>query len=369
MQRREFISGSLAALCLTHPVFSFAQSTMQPTLQSVITSPWLVNGVAVSAQGSYFVNLPRFTGHFDSPALARLTEQGLVAFPGNHWNNWQAGDDGINTLVNVNACHIFDNNLLWVVDQGAPQGDKPGAGAAKLVAFDIRSGEVKKLIRFDEKSLPEGGAPNDLRIHGDLIYITDSGLGGIIIYDLKTGKTIRRVASSLLLRKPDNLVQKGFKGRVLMDAEGKKPAVHSDVIEVTADGVWLYYATPAGPLYRIRTRYLCDQSMDDNALEKRIEKVADIPSIGGSAIDAEGNIYLSNVEKRSIDRLKPDGSRETLIQDERLVTPDALVISQGWIYIPAPQIEYLSPHNQGEDNTHAPWSVYRFRLPDEVKPA
>ncbi|MDL4915210.1 MAG: hypothetical protein QRY16_15935 [Enterobacterales bacterium endosymbiont of Blomia tropicalis] len=48
----------------------------------------------------------------------------------------------------------------------------------------------------------------------------------------------------------------------------------------------------------------------------------------------------------------------------RLVTPNALVIDQhGWMYVPAPQLEYLSAHNRGDDKAQALWSVYRFRLP------
>ncbi|WP_414147007.1 L-dopachrome tautomerase-related protein [Erwinia sp. BNK-24-b] len=367
MQRRQFISGSLAIICLTKSTFSFAKMISTPALERSFTSPWLANGIAISSSGATFINLPRFKGHFDSPGLARITLNGPVAFPGNQWNQWHAEDDGTNTLVNINACHIFNDDLVWVVDQGAPQGDKPKAGAAKLVAFDINSGEAKNIIRFDDNSLPDGGSPNDLRIHGELIYVTDSGLGGIIIHNLKSGHTIRRLSASVLLRKPYDLVQKGFKGRVLQDARGKRPEVHSDVIEVTADGEWLYYSTPTGPLYRIRTKYLLDNSYTDSMLESKIEKVAEIPSIGGSAIDAYGNIYLSNVEKRSIDCLKPDGSVETLIQDDRLETPDALIIVNGWIYVPAPQIEFLSQNNQGEDHTHSPWSIYRFRLPYKTR--
>lgn len=368
MHRREFITGSLTALCLTHPALVFAQSAIKPTLQIVATSPWLTNGVAVAPGGECFLNFPRFKGHYESPALARATADGLVPFPGNQWNAWRDGDEGLHTLVNVNAVHIFDDELVWVVDQGAAQGETPKTGAAKLLAFDMKSGEVKKLIRFDEQALPPGGAPNDLRIHGDKIYVTDSGLGGIIIHDLASGRTLRRLSASPLLRKPDNLAQKGFKGKILQDADGKRPAVHSDMLEVSADGVWLYVSTPTGSLYRIETASLLDDSLDDAALEKYLRKIADIPSIGGSAIDRAGNLYLSNVEKRSIDYLKPDGSVETLIQDERLITPDALVIDgNGWMYVPAPQIEYLSAHNQGHEMTHAPWFIYRFRLPDWVQ--
>jgi sugar lactone lactonase YvrE len=360
MQRREFIAGGLATLCLSRAAFAVAESMVNPQLQLAATSPWLANGIAVSAGGVMFLNFPRFKGHETSPALARVTQSGLASFPGNQWNEWKPGDKGLNSLVNVNACHHFGDGLLWAVDQGAPQGEKPPKGAAKLVAFDIATGEAASVIRFDEKALPAGGAPNDLRIQGNSVYVTDSGLGGIIIHDLDTGKTIRRLSESALLRKPDGVDQKGFRGRILEDKDGKRPTVHSDVIEVSPDGQWFYYATPTGPLYRIRTASLKDNRLSDEALEGHIEKVADIPSIGGSAIDAAGNIYLSNVEKRSVDKLQPDGTLKTLIQDETLITPDALVISGGWIYVPAPQIEYLADNNKGKDATHGPWSVYRF---------
>lgn len=360
MHRREFIAGGLATLCLTRTAFAVAESKVKPQLQVAATSPWLTNGIAVSAGGAMFLNFPRFRGHENSPSLARVTPSGLTPFPDNHWNEWKRGEEGVDSLVNVNACHNFGDGLLWVVDQGAPQGENPSKGAAKLVAFDIETGKAVKVIRFDEKALPRGGAPNDLRIRGSSVYVTDSGLGGVIIHDLTTGKTIRRLSGCAFLRKSDGLDQKGYQGRILEDKDGKRPAVHSDVIEVSPDGQWFYCATPTGPLYRIPTASLKDRRLSDKALEGQIEKVANIPSIGGSAIDAAGNIYLSNVEKRSVDLLQPDGILKTLIQDERLITPDALVIIDGWIYVPAPQIEYLGDNNKGKDGTRGPWLVYRF---------
>ncbi|WP_058973801.1 hypothetical protein [Type-D symbiont of Plautia stali] len=66
------------------------------------------------------------------------------------------------------------------------------------------------------------------------------------------------------------------------------------------------------------------------------------------------------MEKRSVDKLLPDGRLETLVQDEKLITPDALVISEGWIYVPAPQIEYVADNNKGKDKTLGPWKIYRF---------
>lgn len=363
MHRRRFILGGLSTLCLARPALTFATPGVRPALEVAATSPWLTNGVAVAADHTLFINFPRFKGHTDSPALARVTPGGPVPFPGNHWNAWHAGDDGMNTLVNVNAVHIFGDGLLWVVDQGAAQGEEAKTGAAKIIAFDTGSGEVKRLIRFDEQTLPKGGAPNDLRINGSRLYATDSGLGGIILHDLESGRTLRRLSGSALLRKPAGAAQKGFKGRILQDADGKRPAVHSDMLEVTADGRWLYVATPTGPLCRMPTAPLWDEAISDAQLEKQVQNVADIPSIGGTAIDSAGNLYLSNVENRSIDRLSPAGVMETLIQDDRLITPDALAFDrEGRLYIPAPKIEYLSAHNQGREHAVAPWFVYRVKL-------
>ncbi|MRT24970.1 bleomycin resistance protein [Enterobacteriaceae bacterium RIT697] len=362
MNRRTFIANSMAILCLTRLSYA-APFGSGPKLEVVTTSPWLSNGFTMTPEGAGFINFPRFKGHFDSPALARLTTAGPVSFPGNHWNDWKSGDSGRNTLVNVNAVHNFGDSLIWVVDQGAAQGEKADPGAAKLVAFDANTGAVEKLIRFDEHSFPAGGAPNDLRIHGKWIYVTDSGTGGIVIHNMETSQTYRKLSQSRFLRKPAELAQKGFRGRILEDAEGKRPSVHSDMIEVTADGEWLYVATPTGPLYRINTHLLADNAIEDDILETHLEKVADIPSIGGSAIDQDGNLYLSDTESRAIICLKPDGTVSTIIQDDRLVTPDALMIDdKGWMYVPAPQIELLSANNRGAEMTSPPWYIYRFKL-------
>ncbi|QCR38317.1 L-dopachrome tautomerase-related protein [Nissabacter sp. SGAir0207] len=365
MRRRDFITGSLAACCLARAPFSLAGPTRSPALEAVVASPWLANGVTVSPKGEIFLNFPRFKEHNTSPAVARQTAAGLVPFPGNHWNQWRPGDSGTDTLVNVNAVHIFSQPWLWVVDQGTPEGGKPGPGAAKVIAFNLESGEPEKIIRFNASILPEGGVLNDLRLFGNYVFITDSGLGGIIIYDLNTGKYKRKLSGSPLLKKPSQAQQKGFGGRVLSDGKGTLPAVQSDMLEISPNGQWLYVATPTGPLYRVPLALLLDEVLDGRALEQRMEKVADIPSIGGTAMDRKGRIYLSNVEERAIEVLHPNGRREILLQDNRLISPDALYIANdGFLYIPAPQLEYLAAHSGGRgDQTRAPYYIYRYLLP------
>lgn len=110
MQRREFIAGGIATLCLTQTAFAVAESIVKPQLQVVGTLPWLTNGFTVTTGGAMFLNFPRFTGHQNSPSLARVTPSGLTPFPDNNWNEWNPGNDGHDTLVNVNACHNFGDN-------------------------------------------------------------------------------------------------------------------------------------------------------------------------------------------------------------------------------------------------------------------
>jgi len=334
---------------------------------AAIRSPWLCNGVAVAPDGAVFLGLPRLAGHRDTPSLAKVGADGTPEpFPGGAWNGWRQGGDGRDAFVMVNAVHVFYDGTLWVVDQGAVDG-QPSPGAAKLVRLDPGTGAVLATIRFDAGILPSGAAMNDLRLHGNVVYVTDSGLGGIIVHDLAEGRTLRRLSRHPLLRHVPGSVQKGYEGRVLADGAGRRPAVHSDMRELDADGAWLYWSTPTGPVRRIATELLLDERLDDAALARAIQTVATIPSIGGTAMDTQGNLYLSDAEARRIAVLTPQGRMLTLAEDERLVSPDAIFIDGARrLHVPAAQLEDLAAHAGGTDRTRAPWQVLSCALPDTL---
>ncbi|TKI03062.1 hypothetical protein FCN80_22940 [Martelella alba] len=50
--------------------------------------------------------------------------------------------------------HIFDDDTLWVVDQGATHLDR---NAQKVLQFDIKTGNLMKKITFNEQALPRAG--------------------------------------------------------------------------------------------------------------------------------------------------------------------------------------------------------------------
>lgn len=52
------------------------------------------------------------------------------------------------------------------------------------------------MFRFDADILPQGAGLNDVRIGGKTAYFTNSGMGGIVVLDLVSGRALRRLSAS-----------------------------------------------------------------------------------------------------------------------------------------------------------------------------
>ena len=69
-----------------------------------------------------------------------------------------------------------------------------------------------------------------------------------------------------------------------------------------------------------------NSSLNTNeVLGRDVQPFALTPSTGGTAIDAQGNIYVSDTQRQSILRVSANGTMETLVQDPRLLWVDAMV--------------------------------------------
>ncbi|NTH49194.1 hypothetical protein G6K98_31630 [Agrobacterium rhizogenes] len=367
--RRLFIVGGMGAVSLgtgAVPRSSFAGDAQLP-LSIAAKSPWMANQVALTSRNVMFLGLPRFPGHEETPSVAKRQSDGsIIPFPGGSWNNWKAGDDGQNAFVYVNSVHIFSDDTVWCVDQGALRADAsskelatPKPGAQKLVQLDPDTGKVLRVIRFGDDILPPGAKMNDLRIYGNTIYITDSGLGAIIVHDLKTGETLRRLSA-----RPEMLATPSPEPQTA-PGKNRHATPKSDLIEVSADGVWLYWASPTGPFRRISTRVLRDRTLDDDAVASHVEKVADTPLVGGSAMDTLGNLYLSDLRAHCIILMTPTGQQTIIAADPGLISPDGGFISvDRRLYIPAPQTERTELFGHPKDMTEKPFLIYSIQLPE-----
>lgn len=361
LSRRDLLAATGAAgVALTMP----AHATEAPApLRVAVRSPWMANQVVLTGDDLLFLGLPRYAPDKPTPSLARREADGSLApFPGNGWNSWTPGKDGREAFVYLNSVHIFADDTVWCVDQGSlraavfPGFSVPQPGAQKLVQLDPKSGSILDIIRFDDTILPAGAQMNDLRLHGTVMYITDSGLGGLIVHDRATGKTLRRLSGSKVVKAAATRVPS-----ILAHVQGNETfhPPNSDLIEITADGKWLYWASPTGPLYRVETRYLHDPGVSDAILLRHVEHVFDNTFAGGCAMDSLGNIYFAETATQRITILSPSGATAVLTSDPRLVRPDGLFIScDRQLYIPVKQAVTLT-----EQTADLPFAVYTIALP------
>lgn len=371
--RRDFcqaaaVAGGALAMASSNLTQAAALSArVGPPLIEVAQLEWVCNAVAQTADGRLFVGLPRWPGYEHTPSIAQVLADGsLKPFPGGDWNRWAPGKLHANALININTVHVFDDHTLWAVDMGedaGPHGINPGQ---RILQFDTRDGRLLRAISLPASVLPAGGNLNDLRLDSEHAYLTDSGLGAIIVVNLRTGASVRRLAAHPSTKMDPERRPIGEHGRALQKPDGSDTQVQSDPLEISPDGQWLYYQPMSGPLWRVPTAALRDTQLTDKALGEHVQFVYDTGPITGTAMDSAGNLYLGENDKPRITVLSPDGSLRVLVQDPLLWNPDALMITrQRELYIPVPQSARLA-YNRGpggKSTVQLPFKIYKVQLP------
>ncbi len=348
-----------AALAFVAPAYA-----APPLLTPVVTSSLVLNGVTATKDGTMFITYAR-QDKARGIEVGRLADNAPAAFPNAAWNAWAPGRDGHGAFVWANALRIGPDGMLWVVDAGAPgPGERQVPGGAKAVKLDPKSGEVKAVYPLDGAIKPMSYV-DDIRFNGDHAYLTDAGEpGGIIVLDLRSGQ-VRRVLDDD--PSVDAQVAQTADGRRLVDLKGKPVGFNADQLEVSPDGRWFYYQPATGPFYRIETRYLDDPQQSAAALHAHVQLWARTGATGGTAMDAAGVMYASDLNRDAILRITPDGAISTLVQDPRLVWVDAMWIDeQGRLLAPAAQLDRTPGLNGGHDTVQYPVVIYG--LPIGAKP-
>ncbi|MDF7649443.1 hypothetical protein F3J38_04305 [Pantoea sp. Acro-805] len=335
-------------------------------LEQVATSPRVWNGITVSHDNRLFASLTQSEGA--GLQLAEVINNQLKAFPNDAWNQWDAKDPE-HHFYHVNALRIGPDGDLWVMDsgnKGIGTGDQAVTGGAKLVRINLASGKVVQSYVIKAPTLQPTSYLDDVRFNGDFAYITDPGAVGLVVLDLKSGKSWRVLDNHPLSVDHQPIYADGKK---LILRDGREKRVGLDQLEVSPDGKWLYYQAIPGPLARIETRYLDDPKIAKDEVARHAKKVRETWSTGGTAIDAEGNIYASDINTRSIKRIAPDGKVTTVVQDPRLVWIDAMWVSKGALWMPSGQINRTPATTGGKPSTvEYPVKLYRLALPIAPSP-
>ncbi|HGF4014814.1 MULTISPECIES: SMP-30/gluconolactonase/LRE family protein [Burkholderia] len=335
-------------------------------------------GVTVTEHGRIFVNFPRW-GDTVPFTVGELHDGRVVAYPNAEINRADASHAATHFL-SVQSVVADGHGRLWVLDTAAPNFSEPVAGGAKLVAIDLATNRVVKTIVFPANVMRAQTYVNDVRFDfrvgkAGIAYVTDSslsGVGGLIVMDLDSGKAIRRLTGDVSTSADPAFVPV-VEGQTLKirDANGtSKPfTVASDGIALSADGETLYYCPLSSRhLYAISTAMLRDPSISDAQLAAAVKDLGEKGASDGLESDANGNVYAGDYEHDSIRRLQPGGEWQTIVHDPRVLWPDTLSVGpDGYLYFTANQLHRQPVFHGGKDERQKPYALFRVRV--DARPA
>ncbi len=361
--RSAFALFTFTALAWARPAAADWPHKQDPRLIPVFSSRRVWNGITTTRDGRAFASFPSA----DGPGIGceeLFTNGKHHAYPDAHWNSYP-GEPAKHAFVHVNALRIGPDGMLWIVDAGAPGiGEAAVKGGARLFQIDLATNAIRRIYDL-ARAVNRLTYVDDVRFNGDVAYLTDAGDPGLIILNLQSGN-VRRV----LEKDPSTVDFRDMYAdeRLIVGRDGKPLRAHADQLEVSPDGKYLYYQPASGPLARIETRWLDDVSLSDSDRASHVETWAETPTSGGTAIDAAGNLYLSDPKERRILRYTPRKQVSVLVADPRLIWSDAMWIdAEGFLWIPATQQNLTPGFDHGRQEVHYPVWIYKMQI--GAKPA
>ncbi len=317
-----------------------------------------VTGVTTTWGGRMFANFPRWRENVAYSVVEVFPDGSIKPYPNETWNKWK-GHPEKNTFTCVQSVVAFENSL-FVLDPASPKMEGI-VGRPMLYEFDLTTNELKNSWVFDKNIAPKKSYLNDLRIDKEngKVYITDSGLGGIVVLDMASGEA-RRVLDNHASTKAENVTL--LVNGQAFTMRGAAPRIHSDGIEYNPMTKRLYYHALTGyHLYSIPTEALVDATK--NASES-VQDMGVTPAPDGMAIDSRGNIYMADLERNAITYRTPGGDMRILIQDERINWPDSLSIDRDNNLVFTDSLLQRAPAGVSADGLI--FKIYKVRLPTQV---
>ena len=103
-----------------------------------------------------------------------------------------------------------------------------------------------------------------------------------------------------------------------------------------------------------------DALLGDGDAATSVEKVADMESANdGIVADVEGRIYTTDFEDNAIRRIDPrSGESEVVVQDERLLWPDCVIVRDGALYVTSNQLHRQPQFHGGDDLRERPFAIF-----------
>jgi sugar lactone lactonase YvrE len=328
----------------------------ESALEAVASFPEPIGNVAVSDGGRLF-----FTVHPES----RPAEHRLMEWTGDGARPFPSADAQRELFDTVLGVVIDREDRLWTIDHG-----NHGLRQPRLLALDLATGRVVHDHPFDRAIAPRGSFLQDLRVDpaGDRVYIADlsfwRGSPALIVYDVSSQRARRVLERHPSVVPQDWVITTSAKRMVFLGGlAALKPGV--DGIALDPEGQWLYFGAMAHDgLFRIPARDLRESTLGPRVLAQRVERVRDKPLSDGLAIDAEGRVYITDVEHGAALRVGADGALQTVIRSSRIRWADSLCFGpDGWLYLADSALPEVMLRSKQHILAAGPYHVFRFRPP------
>jgi len=323
-------------------------------LEEVLSYAEPIGNVAVSAEGRVF-----FTVHPESRPrgnkLLEWVDGAAVPYP--------SGTVQPHLFQTVLGVVIDRQNRLWTIDNG-----NHGFGVARLIAFNLADGAIVHDHEFRPEIAPPGSFLQDLQVSADgrSVFIADASIWrkkpALIVYDVGT-RAARRVleshpsvmAQNYLIRSPGRDMK--FLGGLVSLKTGV------DGLALDAADEWLYYgAINNSELFRVRVHELLNPTLPARQLEAGVERYSAKPLSDGLSADLEGNIYITDVEHRSVMAVSRDRELSTVIASPRIRWADGLSFGpDGWLYLADSAIPEQVLKSTDHIRAQGPYYIFRFR--------
>lgn len=329
-------------------------------------------GIARSSDGRLFVNYPRWSDRY-AFAVAEIVDErdpsGVRPYPDMVTNDWSrtGPTTGLwcERFVGVQSVHIDRQGRMWVLDTG--EVDRSAGRQAVVYEIDVDRNAIVRTLPLSFEVAPEGSYINDIRLtpDGRWAFISDSGLGAIIVMDTTTGNARRVLA--------DHPSTMGSAERVVMidgrpwvfNETGEPLVVHCDGIAVSPDAQWVYYkAISADPLFRAPVKMLIDEHVSIEQLAASVEDLGDAPITDAMIFDDAGNLYFSALEHNAIIYRTPEGAYRDLVRDPIISWPDSFAIDRehNRLIFTTAQIHRTPNFSEGSAWPEEPYRVFSYPL-------
>jgi sugar lactone lactonase YvrE len=205
------------------------------------------------------------------------------------------------------------------------------------VRFDLRRGEAGMAFITDS---------------------ADSGPNGIIVVDLASGRSWRRLHDHPSTKAEDGFVAV-IEGRPL-----DQLLMGTDGIAISHDGARLFFCPLASRrLYSVATDALADPGLPEDEVARTVTDHGDKGASDGLESDAQGRVYATNYEHGAILRRTADGDWEPLLYDSRLLFVDTLSLAtDGFLYLTVNALHRQPQYTGGEDERPRPYALLRTRV-------